>query len=103
VELREALGADVLLHFRIRAPIALTEDVRELAHDVGEEALQAVEEGAVAGQSTFLARLSPRTTAKEGEPIELAVDVSRLHFFDPDTGLGIYGPDGAPAAPAGSA
>jgi hypothetical protein len=26
----------------------------------------------------------------EGEPVEVAVDTSALHFFDPDTGLGIY-------------
>ena len=57
---------------------------------MGKEALEAVEHGARVGQSNFLARLNPRTTAKEGEPLELVVDVSRLHFFDPETGLGIY-------------
>ena len=41
--------------------------------------------------SEFLARLSPRTTATKGQPIELVVDVTRLHFFDPETGLAIYG------------
>jgi multiple sugar transport system ATP-binding protein len=91
VHLREALGADVLVHFAISAPPVLTEDARELATDVGQEALLEAEARARAGQSTFLARLSPRTTAREGEPIELAVDVTRFHFFDPETGLGIYG------------
>jgi multiple sugar transport system ATP-binding protein len=94
VILREALGADVVAHVKVQAPAVVTEDVKELAHDVGQEALQAVEQGARAGESTFLARLSPRTGAKEGEPIELVVDVGRLHFFDPGTGLGIYGGDG---------
>jgi multiple sugar transport system ATP-binding protein len=91
VHLREALGADVLVHFAISAPPVLTEDARELATDVGQEALLDAEARARAGQSTFLARLSPRTTGREGEPIELAVDVTRFHFFDPETGLGIYG------------
>jgi multiple sugar transport system ATP-binding protein len=91
VHLREALGADVLVHFAISAPPVLTEDARELATDVGQEALLEAEARARAGQSTFLARLSPRTIAREGEPIELAVDVTRFHFFDPETGLGIYG------------
>jgi multiple sugar transport system ATP-binding protein len=90
VTLREALGADVLVHFSVQEPEVITEDVRELAHDVGAEALQAVEERAKAGESTFLARLNPRTAARQGEPIELVVDVRRLHFFDPTTGLGIY-------------
>jgi multiple sugar transport system ATP-binding protein len=91
VMLREALGADVVAHFKIQAPIVVTEDVKELAHDVGQEALEAVQQDALAGESTFLARLNPRTGAREGEQLELVVDVNRLHFFDPATGLGIYG------------
>ena len=69
----------------------LTEDVRELAHDVGAEALQAVELGAAAGRSEFVARLSPRTAATKGTRVELGVDVHRLHFFDPGTGLAVDG------------
>jgi multiple sugar transport system ATP-binding protein len=94
VDLREALGSDVVVHFKVKAPIVLTEDVKELAHDVGAEALEAVEQEAQQGESTFVARLNPRTKAQQGEPIELTVDVGRMHFFDPDTGLGIY-EDGA--------
>jgi len=93
VELREALGADILVHFKVKAPIVLTEDVKELAGDVGQEALEAAEQSAQKGESIFLARLNPRTGAREGEPVELVVDVERLHFFDPDTGEGIYGGD----------
>jgi multiple sugar transport system ATP-binding protein len=37
------------------------------------------------------ARLSPRTQVKVGDNVELTVDTSRLHFFDPDDGSGIYG------------
>jgi multiple sugar transport system ATP-binding protein len=91
VALSEALCADVLVHFFVQAPTVLTEDVKELAHDVGQEALEAVELGALSGRSKFVARLNPRTAAAKGRPIELVVDVGRLHFFDPDSGLGIYG------------
>ncbi len=69
----------------------LTEDVKELAHDVGQEAVQAAEMGARSGESKFIARLDPRTSARKGEPVELVIDVHRLHLFDPETGLGIYG------------
>jgi multiple sugar transport system ATP-binding protein len=93
VVLREALGADVVAHFKVQAPPVITEDVKELAHDVGAEALQAVEQEAAQGETTFVARLNPRTGARVGEPIELVVDVGRLHFFDGDTGLGIHGGD----------
>ena len=69
----------------------LTDDVRELAVDVGAEALEHVEAQARRGQSNVLARLNPRTRAVKGEPIELVVDTHRLHFFDPGDGTGIYG------------
>jgi multiple sugar transport system ATP-binding protein len=96
VILREALGADVLAHFMVKAPVVLTEDVKELAHDVGAEAVEAVERGAQAGESEFMARLNPRTSATQGEEIELVVDVHRMHYFDVDTGAGIYGGDEGP-------
>ena len=41
--------------------------------------------------STFVAQLDPRTKAAERAPIELVVDTVRMHFFDVDSGLGIYG------------
>jgi multiple sugar transport system ATP-binding protein len=94
VILREALGADVLVHFGVRARPVITEDTKELAKDVGTEVLEAVERGAESGEWIFLARLNPRTQAQQGQPIELVVDTSRLHFFDPETGRGIY--DGEP-------
>jgi multiple sugar transport system ATP-binding protein len=96
VILREALGADVLVHFMIKAPAVLTEDAKELAHDVGAEAVEAAERGAMAGESEFLARLSPRTKVQQGQPLEVVVDVHRLHFFDAESGKGIYGGDGEP-------
>jgi multiple sugar transport system ATP-binding protein len=99
VELREALGSDVLVHFRMDAPQALTEDVKELALDAGGEALEKVEAEAQEGQSDVIARLNPRTGATKGENLELVVDTRRLHYFDPETGLGIYGGEDAPAVP----
>jgi multiple sugar transport system ATP-binding protein len=94
VDLREALGSDVVVHFKVEAPQAMTEDVRELAEDVGQEAVELVEHGAQEGSSNFIARLNPRTRARAKEPIELVVDTHRLHFFDADDGSGIYGGDG---------
>ena len=94
VDLRESLGADVVAHFTVESPAVITEDTKELARDVGHEKLEEIERRAP-DHSEFLARLSPRTTATKGQPIELVVDVTRLHFFDPETGLAIYGDDGA--------
>jgi multiple sugar transport system ATP-binding protein len=86
----------------IKAPAVITEDTKELAGDVGEEALEAAEKGAMAGESEFLARLNPRTSVEKGQPIELVVDVHRLHFFDPETGQGIYDGGTEPGEPRSS-
>ena len=93
VVLREALGSDLMVHFVVDAKPALTEDARELAQDVGDErAVKQVETGEVA-ETTVVGRFDPRSKVKEDEMAEVAVDTSALHFFDPDTGLGIYGND----------
>jgi multiple sugar transport system ATP-binding protein len=90
VDLREALGSEIVVHFSVDAPIVLTEDTKELAVDVGAEAVEDLEERAREGETTFVAQLNPRTKAREGERLELFVDTARLHFFDTDSGLGIY-------------
>jgi multiple sugar transport system ATP-binding protein len=91
IDLREALGSEVLVHFTVKGRLAMTEDVKELAVDVGAEALDELEEQAREEKTVFVARLNPRTGARVGEPIELVVDTRSLHFFDPESGQGIYG------------
>jgi multiple sugar transport system ATP-binding protein len=91
VELREALGSDVVVHFPLAAPAPATEQALELAADVGQEAVEKVQGAVEESRSNMLARLNPRTQAHQGDSIELVVDTHRLHFFDPETGLGIYG------------
>jgi multiple sugar transport system ATP-binding protein len=91
VELREALGSDVVVHFKVNAPAAVTDDVKELASDVGQEVLEQVHQAAREGTSNVVARLNPRTRVQTGDRIELEVDTTRLHFFDPESGAGIYG------------
>jgi multiple sugar transport system ATP-binding protein len=94
VELREALGSDVVVHFKLKAPQAITEDVKELAVDVGQEALESLQQEAQGGETNVVARLNPRTRVREGDQMELVVDTQRLHFFDIDDGSGIYGDKG---------
>ena len=90
IVLREALGSEVLVHFPVNAPPVLTEDTKELVGDTG-MAVEEIEKRAGIESSTFVARLDPRTRAAERQTLELAVDTARFHFFDPGTGLGIYG------------
>jgi multiple sugar transport system ATP-binding protein len=86
VELREALGSELQIHFTVPgAKAAYTEDVQELATDVGDERAQGEGAGAL-----VVGRFDPHAKVSEGEPVEAVVDTRSLHFFEPDTGLGIY-------------
>ncbi|HET7320924.1 MAG TPA: TOBE domain-containing protein, partial [Longimicrobiaceae bacterium] len=63
VEVVEWLGADVFAYFDV----------------------------AGAGEEPLVARLSPDTTAREGEPLALRVDAERVHLFDSESGQRIGG------------
>jgi multiple sugar transport system ATP-binding protein len=80
VDIRENMGSEVFVHFDAGARMVPGEDVKAA---VGEEAAEVK-------SSAWVARLDRDTTAAERQPIELAVDTNRLHFFDPETGDAIY-------------
>jgi multiple sugar transport system ATP-binding protein len=88
-ELCEALGSDLLVHFGLDAEPVLTEDIRELAAETGLEALEGLEANAAERRCIWVARVSPRSSAREGDRLTLAVDTGELHFFDPETGASI--------------
>jgi multiple sugar transport system ATP-binding protein len=88
VELTEAMGAEIYVHFAIDAPPVITEDTRELAHDA--EALGDLEAEAAANRSFLVARVNARSAAREGSRLTLALDTRSLHFFDLQTGESIY-------------
>ena len=90
VDLRETVGSEVFVYFSVEAPPVLTEDAKELASDRGTEMLQKLEEEASEERTTFVARLHARTRARDGQRVRLFVDTRALHFFDPETGNGIY-------------
>ena len=83
-DLTEPLGSEVLVHFSTGAKRIVSSAVTA---DVGEDADISLggEDGDGAGQTRLVARVSPKTRIAEGSEIELAVDTSRLYFFDPET------------------
>jgi multiple sugar transport system ATP-binding protein len=88
VSLKEALGSEIMVHFVIDATSATTDEVRELAEDTDAVAVrQLIDETT---PTTMVGRFSPRSRVREGEEAEVAVDTRSVHFFDPETGLGIY-------------
>jgi multiple sugar transport system ATP-binding protein len=87
VDIREDMGSEVFVHFGVGGTAVRTDDV---AAAVGEDAAQVAEVEAGAKGNVWVARLDRDTRAAEGQKVELAVDTARLHFFDPETGEGIY-------------
>jgi multiple sugar transport system ATP-binding protein len=41
--------------------------------------------------ASFVARVHPKTAAREGEALRLVANTKQLHFFAPESGLAIYG------------
>jgi multiple sugar transport system ATP-binding protein len=77
VEVVEELGSDAHVFFEVDAP-PISSETLEASED--RTTLLADE------KALFNARVSPGTSARVGEPLSLAIDPSRLHFFDPATG-----------------
>ena len=85
-------GSEVRVHFTIAAAQAVSEHVRELAEDVGDDrAVGQLAAGLEPNEGSLVGRFSPRTRVREGEALEVVVDQRTLHFFDPETGLAIRG------------
>ncbi|MWA00535.1 sn-glycerol-3-phosphate ABC transporter ATP-binding protein UgpC [Actinomadura sp. LD22] len=90
-DLVEAMGSDVLVHFAVEAAQVVTEDTKELARDAGTDVLGHMERP----RTDLVARFSPRTRVKVGDPVTIRVDTGRLHFFDIESGASIWGSDAA--------
>jgi multiple sugar transport system ATP-binding protein len=88
VDIVEYLGTETLVHFKVDAPPVITEETRDLAEDVAAE-VDILEGDARQRQTAFVAVLDPRSSVSDGDDLALVLDVGRLHFFDPDTGLEI--------------
>jgi multiple sugar transport system ATP-binding protein len=90
-DIREDMGSEVYVHFNIAAQPVTTKEVLE-AHvvDATEDAETRVAAEKARGSGVqFVARLERTSGARERESLELAVDVDRLHFFDPESGLDV--------------
>jgi multiple sugar transport system ATP-binding protein len=98
VGVTEELGTEIHAIFTIDAPPVEHASIAQATAGDDEE-----EAGVVAlsgGKSLWTARVSARSRVRPGQALELAIDTTRLHFFDPDSGLSIGHPlaSVAPAA-----
>jgi multiple sugar transport system ATP-binding protein len=84
IQLTEALGSELLVHFEVEAPPVVTEDTREVLEDT--EAFAEPERATQANRQQFTARFAPGKPPKTGEMIDVAFRTDYLHFFDLETG-----------------
>jgi len=83
VSLLEQLGSDTYIHFYKDIPPVQTKAIEEILADEGEDI------STLGTETKFIARINPNATIEEGQNINLAIDPSKLHYFDPETGLAI--------------
>ena len=87
VSLAEPMGAELIAHFPLEAcSVGPAAERPERRGPRRRRRRRARPDGSGAGTDTIVtARLSPRSTAQTGEPLRVALDAERLHFFDPET------------------
>jgi multiple sugar transport system ATP-binding protein len=86
VGIAEPLGAEMIVHFEVDAPPVRTKDTDDLESDVEGEPVRQDHTVAEGEHATFTARLLPKTGARDGASLRLAVDVDELYLFDPGSG-----------------
>jgi multiple sugar transport system ATP-binding protein len=88
VELVEALGNELQVHFLIDATRASSEDT---AAATGQDEVSSLETLRMGTANTEgVARVSPRSQVSAGSRASFVVDTDYLHFFDPDTTLAVW-------------
>jgi multiple sugar transport system ATP-binding protein len=88
VTVAEELGSEVNVIFTVHTP-AVHHDVMVAKFDKAAKDEVEAEELVGAGESLWTARVNPKTQARPGRTIDLAIDTSTMHFFDPDSGQAI--------------
>ncbi|MGH9129594.1 MAG: ABC transporter ATP-binding protein [Acidimicrobiales bacterium] len=79
VELVEALGSELIVHFKL--------DARQVRAEGATTREVPVPEGTLA---EGVARVDPRSGVKPGQRVVFAVATDRLHLFDPDSGKAVW-------------
>ena len=88
VEVVEEIGSDAFVFFEVDSERVVVDE--SVTAEEEETSLLADQD-----RTLFAARVDPRTRARPGEMLRLAVDPSRFYFFSPDTGESLLGRNGS--------
>jgi multiple sugar transport system ATP-binding protein len=86
VDITEALGSEIMVHFGVDAPQVFSDGAKK---SDDEETLKSIGTDASA---TFVASFSARSRVRPGDLLDIVVDTSHLHFFDPVDGSRLTAP-----------
>jgi multiple sugar transport system ATP-binding protein len=81
----EELGSEIHVIFTIDTPPVRHPSLTQATAGQDDDSAIAL----AGGKSQWTARVAARSTAQPGQPLDLAVDTTNMHFFDPDSGLAI--------------
>jgi multiple sugar transport system ATP-binding protein len=81
LDIVESMGSELYAYFSIGGDRLESQELQELAEDAG-----AGEVPGSGSEGQAVARLDPASKARRGEELELWVDSTKLHFFDPESG-----------------
>ena len=83
IDIVESMGSEKYAYFSIESEGVESQELEELARDSG------MDEVPGGGADQVVARLNAASEAKRGESMELWVDVTKVHFFDPESGANL--------------
>jgi multiple sugar transport system ATP-binding protein len=81
IDLVESMGSELYAYFSVEGDRLESQELQELAEDAG-----AGEVPGSGSEGQVVARLDAASKAHRGEELELWVDSTKLHFFDPESG-----------------
>ncbi len=97
VAIAEELGSEINLIFPVNARPVQHEVMLAKFDKQAQEADETEQLTAEEGQTLWTARVNPKTSARPGHTIELAIDHRGLHYFDPASGQAISAGQGSPS------
>ena len=97
VDVVESMGSELFVYFDVQGENIDASELAELAKDAGMEDLPSH-----GGGQQVVARLDAASKARAGGEVELILDTSHIHLFDPDGGRSLTAlhREAAPAASA---
>jgi multiple sugar transport system ATP-binding protein len=81
VDITEALGSELMVHFGIDAQQIYSDGAKKV--EEGDDELNRI---ATDSDSTFVGSFNSRSRVRPGDLIDISVNTSHMHFFDPSNG-----------------